>query len=129
MSDTKRSSGINPITSGRPTDEAEANNPKMAGKLASSKVTFGDGRYTVAAVHTRFDALSWFVWDSEKQDEVLTWLEGDLDSDKKFSSDGIIRQAPTMEEAVAGLEATGDFTYHGNDCDDKDCARCAEGDE
>ena len=41
-------------------------NPLMKGALAAPKQRFGDsGRYAVAPVHTRFDAVEWFVWDAE----------------------------------------------------------------
>lgn len=67
------------------------NNPAKAGQLACRKKTFGDlSRYAVAPVHTRFDAVVWFVWDAEH------W---DLETDRP----GIIRQADTLEEALTGL--------------------------
>jgi len=68
---------------------AQDNNPKQAGELASSKVTFG--RYAVYAVHTRFDNVSWFVADAESVDEVT-------------GGSAIIRQESSFETAVAGLE-------------------------
>ncbi len=67
------------------------NNPMLRGSLAAPKQRFGDwGRYAIAPVHTRFDDLEWFVWDAEVIDEA-TGLAA------------VIRQAPTMEEALRGL--------------------------
>ena len=67
------------------------NNPTLRGSLAAPKQRFGDwGRYAIAPVHTRFDDLEWFVWDAEVIDEA-TGLAA------------VIRQAPTMEEALRGL--------------------------
>ena len=66
------------------------NNPMLRGSLAAPKQRFGDwGRYAIAPVHTRFDDLEWFVWDAEDIDEA-TGLAA------------VIRQAPTMEEALRG---------------------------
>lgn len=67
------------------------NNPALAGKLVSTKALFGaDSRYAVGAVHTRFDAVEWFVWDAETPDTITGHA-------------GVIRQAATKEEALAGL--------------------------
>ena len=65
------------------------NDPTKRGMVASNPVKFADGRYVVAAVHTRFSAVEWFVGD-------LTQLDAD-DLPK------IIRQARTFEQAIAGL--------------------------
>ena len=66
------------------------NNPAIAGHLASKKELFGEfNRFAVAAVHTRFDLVQWFVWDSEKLDE--------------YDMVAVIRQEPTKEAAMAGL--------------------------
>ena len=47
------------------------NNPNLAGQLASKKVLFGGySRFAIAPVHTRFDAVEWFVWDAEQIDPV-----------------------------------------------------------
>ena len=47
------------------------NNPNLAGQLASKKVLFGGySRFAIAPVHTRFDAVEWFVWDAERIDPV-----------------------------------------------------------
>lgn len=71
--------------------KSAANNSRQAGSLASRKVTFGDhSRYAVAAVHTRFDAVEWFVWDAERIDPL-------------FDAPEVIRQAPTFAAAVEGL--------------------------
>lgn len=43
------------------------NDPSKAGQLAAPKRTFGPSRrYAVAPVHTRFDAIEWFVWDANR---------------------------------------------------------------
>ena len=63
------------------------NNPEKRGQLAAKKKLFGEhSRYAVAPIHTRFDAVEWFVWDAEI-----------------INSDGlpeIIRQAATEQEAI-----------------------------
>lgn len=65
------------------------NEPAKAGQLAARKRLFGDcSRYAVAPVHTRFDAVQWFVWDAEHIDDGLP---------------SVIRQADTLENAVHGL--------------------------
>lgn len=67
------------------------NNPLMKGALAAPKQRFGDsGRYAVAPVHTRFDAVEWFVWDAEHPLSTLSRAE-------------VIRQANSLEEALRGL--------------------------
>ena len=67
-----------------------ANDPALKGNLAARKQLFGDfKRYAVAPLHTRFDAITWFVWDADVADE-----NGDP---------AVIRQADTLEEAIAGL--------------------------
>jgi hypothetical protein len=67
-----------------------ANDPSKKGQLACRKKTFGDySRYAVAPVHTRFDALSWFVWDAELPDET--------------GKPSVIRQADNLEETLKGL--------------------------
>lgn len=68
------------------------NEPTMAGRLAGRKRFFGDySRYAVFPVHTRFEAVEWFVADAEVTDEV-TGLPA------------VIRQAASKAEAVAGLD-------------------------
>ena len=67
-----------------------ANNPSLKGSLATKKQFFCGFRYAVAAVHTRFDAVEWFVWDAEHSLSDTSRAE-------------VIRQAPTMEEAIKGL--------------------------
>ena len=67
-----------------------SNNSRLAGRLATTKRRFGEaGRYAVAAVHTRFEAVEWFVWDAETPDH-----DG-------FAT--VVRQEATEAEAVAGL--------------------------
>lgn len=68
-----------------------ANNPALKGSPAARKQRFGErGRYAVAPVHTRFDAVEWFVWDAEHPLSDLSHAE-------------VIRQAKTLEEALRGL--------------------------
>lgn len=67
------------------------NNPKLAGQLAAKKELFGGhSRYAIAPIHTRFDAVEWFVWDAEQIDPAT-------------NKPDVIRQAPTKTEALAGL--------------------------
>lgn len=67
------------------------NNPKLAGQLAAKKELFGGhSRYAIAPIHTRFDAVEWFVWDAEQ-----------IDKQTKLAS--VIRQAQTKAEALVGL--------------------------
>jgi hypothetical protein len=69
------------------------NNPAKKGQLAARKHLFGGcSRYAVAPVHTRFDAVEWFVWDAENQ-----WIDSN-------GRAGVIRQASTLEEAIKGLD-------------------------
>lgn len=68
------------------------NDPARRGELAARKVLFGDGkRYAVAPLHTRFDAVTWFVWDAEGPEA-------------EYGAPQIIRQEDTLEAAVRGLE-------------------------
>lgn len=68
-----------------------SNDPKQAGRFASRKITFGNfSRYAVAAVHTRFGSLEWFVWDAQFPSSTGETV--------------VIRQKPTFVEAVEGLE-------------------------
>ena len=70
--------------------ECYPNRPADAGKLAHHKLLFGEAnRYAIAPVHTRFDAVQWFVWDAETPD-----LDG---------NPTIIRQNNKFEDAIAGL--------------------------
>jgi len=65
------------------------NDHRRPGQLATRKETFGDdSRFAVAAVHTRFDAVQWFVWDAETVDHETGLL-------------AIVAQAPTKEAAVS----------------------------
>ena len=66
------------------------NLPAQAGSLAGRKTFLRGHRYAVAPVHTRFDAVQWFVWDAEVIDPVTGFA-------------AVIRQAETQEEAVRGL--------------------------
>jgi hypothetical protein len=66
------------------------NDPTRAGQLAARLRLFGDwNRYGVAPVHTRFDAVEWFVWDAQ----VIV-------NDRP----NVIRQGASEKAAVAGLE-------------------------
>lgn len=68
-----------------------SNNPMLRGSLAAPKHLFGDHkRYAVAPVHTRFDAVEWFVWDAGHALSTMSRAE-------------VIRQAETLEEALRGL--------------------------
>ena len=70
---------------------ALTNNPALKGQPAAKKQLFGErGRYEVWPVHTRFDAVEWFVADAEHQLSTLSRAE-------------VIRQASTYEQAVEGL--------------------------
>jgi hypothetical protein len=67
-----------------------ANDPSKKGQLAARKQFFGEyRRYAVAPIHTRFDAVEWFVWDAAQA------ADGELAP--------VIRQEATLAEAVAGL--------------------------
>jgi hypothetical protein len=69
----------------------ERNDPSRSGQPATAKYLFGPfNRYAVFAVHTRFDAVSWFVTDAEQLDYVT-------------GCPLVIRQCDTRELAVRGL--------------------------
>jgi hypothetical protein len=69
------------------------NNPAKRGQLAARKRLFGPySRYAVAPIHTRFDAVEWFVWDAEHK-----WIDAS-------GRPGVIRQAATLDEALRGLD-------------------------
>ena len=69
----------------------DSNRPEHAGRQASDKVLFGEhSRYAVYAVHTRFDAVSWFVADA--------WQ-----SDDETGMPGIIRQESSFQAAIKDL--------------------------
>lgn len=71
------------------------NNPNKAGALAGKKLLFGDcSRYAVAPIHTRFEDVSWFVWDAE----LVT--DDELREGKRPP---VIRQEASFERAVEGL--------------------------
>lgn len=66
------------------------NNQNLNGSFAGPKVLFGEfNRYAVAPVHTRFDAVEWFVWDAHLLDEA--------------GRPEVIRQAKSFDDAVSGL--------------------------
>lgn len=66
------------------------NDPSKRGELAAPKVLFAGSRYAVAPIHSRFDAIEWFVWDAEQVDEVT-------------DGPAVIRQAPSLSQALVGL--------------------------
>ena len=69
------------------------NDASKLGQLAARKRLFGPhSRYAVAPVHTRFDAVEWFVWDAEHPWKDASGLPS------------IIRQAATLEDALHGLQ-------------------------
>lgn len=69
---------------------ATANDPARRGQKASPVLSFGPrGRFSVYAIHTRFDDVQWFVTDSN-----LTYGDG-----RPF----VIRQEPCFDSAIAGL--------------------------
>lgn len=76
--------------------KVQANDPGRAGQNASDAVLFGEfDRYAVFAVHTRFDAVSWFVVDAE----------GVTDAQVRAKQlPPVIRQEPTYEAAIADLQ-------------------------
>jgi hypothetical protein len=68
-----------------------ANNPALKGQPAAKKQFFGDcSRYAVWPVHTRFEAIQWFVADAEHPLSDMSHAE-------------IVRQAETLEAALEGL--------------------------
>jgi hypothetical protein len=68
-----------------------ANNPALKGQPAARKQLFGEHkRYAVWPVHTRFDAIQWFVADAEHPLSDTSHAE-------------IIRQADTLAQALEGL--------------------------
>lgn len=70
---------------------ALTNNPALKGQPAARKQFFGErGRFAVWPVHTRFDAVEWFVADAEHPLSDMSRAE-------------VIRQADTREQAVEGL--------------------------
>jgi hypothetical protein len=70
--------------------ECDANQPTWAGRRASLKTLFGhNSRFALFAVHTRFDAVQWFVTDAEKPDADGT--------------PSVVRQEVSPRLAVKGL--------------------------
>jgi 2-polyprenyl-6-methoxyphenol hydroxylase-like FAD-dependent oxidoreductase len=67
------------------------NDPSKAGQPAAKKQFFGESRrFAVWPIHTRFDAVEWFVADAEHRLSDLSHAE-------------VIRQEPTLEKALEGL--------------------------
>lgn len=67
------------------------NDPRQAGALAGERELFGEcSRWAVAPVHTRFEALEWFVWDAERVDPVT-------------GGPAVVAQAATREEAIRAV--------------------------
>lgn len=71
--------------------KVQKNDPARKGELAGRKMLFNGSRYAVAPVHTRFDAVQWFVWDAE----AIEIPDG--------AKTIVIRQEETYEAAVSGL--------------------------
>jgi len=47
------------------------NIPSRAGELATKKrFSLDNSRFAIAAIHTRFDKVCWFVWDSHNVDKI-----------------------------------------------------------
>lgn len=68
-----------------------ANDVTRKGQLAAPKQLFGDcSRYAVAPVHSRFEAVQWFVWDAETNYPDTGLPE-------------VIRIEPTLAQALQGL--------------------------
>jgi hypothetical protein len=90
-------------------DATIQNDPSKRGQLAAKKELFGPySRYAIAPVHTRFDAVEWFVWDAftrEREDSTLP---------------AVIRQEPTKEAALAGLDMSDPFDDEGTEGQDRD---------
>lgn len=77
---------------------ADANDPARKGQQASKRVTFGQfARYCIYAVHTRFDAVQWFVQDAHGVDEITHGV------DEITHGPAIIRQEDSKEAALRGL--------------------------
>lgn len=73
---------------------ASENQSAQAGKLASVKMLFGpNSRYALAAVHTRFPGVWWFVWDAERPD------------DDGYAT--LVRQFSTKEQAAVFVAEVG----------------------
>jgi hypothetical protein len=76
--------------------KVQPNDPKRAGQDASKRHYFGEfNRYSVFAVHTRFDVVQWFVTDAESVTDAQV-RAGELPA--------VIRQEATREAAMAGLQ-------------------------
>lgn len=71
---------------------AQPNNPALAGRDASAPMLLGPhNRFCLYAVHTRFDAVQWFVADAETLDPVT-------------KAPAIVRQEDSPELAVSTLD-------------------------
>jgi len=80
-----------------------SNDPARKGEDASARAAFGvNGRFVVYAVHTRFDAVQWFVEDTSVVDD--------------YGFFQVIRQDDTLEAALYGLPdgLTGKYERFGN---------------
>ena len=66
------------------------NDPSKKGQRASKPVMFGEcKRFCAFAVHTRFDAVEWFVEDAESVDE--------------YGLPAVASQGETFEDATRGF--------------------------
>ena len=63
------------------------NNPRKAGRIASKPVYFMLSQIKVAAIHTRFESVDWFVWDAGIIDELTGHPE-------------VVGQYSTREQAI-----------------------------
>lgn len=61
------------------------NNPNLAGQQAGKPQFFDGSRFKLAPVHTRFDAVEWFIWDAEIIDDVTgnPSVVGQFDTESK----------------------------------------------
>jgi hypothetical protein len=68
------------------------NNPSKKGCVVeNTTLIFGPfSRYKIVAIHTRFDRVSWFVYDADLTDDLT-------------GGPSVIRQEDTFEKAVNGL--------------------------
>lgn len=64
------------------------NDPSKAGQIATKPHYFMLSQIKVAAIHTRFDAVEWFVWDAGIIDDLTGHPE-------------VIGQYATKDEAMA----------------------------
>jgi hypothetical protein len=71
------------------------NNQLLAGRIATKPVYFMLSQIKVAAIHTRFDNVEWFVWDAG----IINELTGHPE---------VVGQYPTKEEAIERAKSLAD---------------------